>query len=170
MAQKNMLKIGDMVVRSALPYETNYREKSPVVAEVVEGNKTVRKGQIILSHHNNYYPPSPFYLHGDLFAIPANHTIFCIVHPDGNLKPIYGNILCKRVEIPSILPLPQEQRKTYIDRVIVTNPGDTAYQEGDILFHRLNAAYDIVYNINKVENRITKLHEEWVIGFDRLAH
>jgi hypothetical protein len=170
MAQKDTMKLGDLIVRTATKYETNYREKSPVVAEVVEGNKIVRNGQIILCHHNHFYPPSPYYLDGDRFAIPANQTIFCIVHHDGGIHPVYGNMICKRVQIPSTIPLPPEQVKTYNDRVIVVNPGSTQYKAGDLLFHRVSASYDIVYNINKVENRITKLHEEWVIGFDRLAH
>jgi hypothetical protein len=167
MRQKDTMTVGGMTVRTAIKWETNYREKSPVVCCVAEGNKILRKGQILLAHHNTFYAPSPFYLYDDLFAVPANHTLFAIIHHDGGIQPIYGNIICKRVEVPSLLPLPPEQRKTYTDRVVVVNPGNTPYKEGDLLFHRKNAAYDIVYIINNTEHRITKIHEEWIVGLDR---
>lgn len=166
MKQKDTLKIGNLVVSTALLFEVNYREKSPTVAVVVHGNAYVKEGDILLCHHNTFYTPSPYFLEDDLFSIPANgNLLFAAINPSGEIQPILGNIICQRVEIPSLLPLPPEKIKTYKDRVIVTDGGTTRYKKGTLIFHRPSAAYDIVYNINGVEKRVTKLPEWQVCGF-----
>jgi hypothetical protein len=164
MAQKDTLVIGPMVLKIANKYQTNYREKSPVVAEIVEGNKEIRPGQVAIFHHNHFYPPSPYFLHSDLYSVPFNKTLFAIVYQDGNLRPMCGNILCNRVDIETVIELPPEQRKKHIDRVIVTNPGNTPYKEGQLLFMRPNSYYEIVYNLNGVECRVHKIHADSVVG------
>lgn len=164
MAQKDTMIVGGIKVSTALKFEINYREKSPVVAEIVQGNKFLHQGQIILNHHNHYQPPSPYYLENDLFSIPFNLTVFGVLDERGLLRPMCGNMICERVEIPSLLPIPVEQRKTYIDRVVVVDPGWTKHKPGSLLFHRKNAGYDIVYNWQGIERRITKVHENQVVG------
>lgn len=164
MKQKDFMEIGGVKFRMAQLFETNYREKSPVVAEVVNGNKYVREGQVLCCHHNHFYPPSPYFLYEDLYSIPFNQTIFGILDTEGVLTPLCGNILCDRLEVETPLPLPPEQRTLYKDRVVVTNPGWTRYNTGQLLFHTPNAAYEIVYSVNSVESRIHKVHEEFIIG------
>lgn len=165
MKQKDTMKMGDIIVSTALKYEVNYREKSPTVCCVVEGNVFIQKGDIILAHHNTFYTPSPYHLGDDLFSIPATgKVLFAIVKKDGTLKPILGNILCNRVEIPSLLPLPPEKIKTYTDRAIVIDSGLPAYKEGRLIFHRPSAGYDIVYNFNGIEKRVTKIPADQVCG------
>jgi hypothetical protein len=61
--------------------------------------------------------------------------------------------------------LPVEQRKTYIDRVKVLDAGTQPYQPDQLLFHTPNAGYDIVYNYNGVEIRVTKVHSDFIVGF-----
>lgn len=163
MKQKDTLKIAGVTVSTALLFETNYREKSPTVAEVIEGNGYLNPGEIILCHHNTFYTPSPYHLQDDLFAIPATSKIvFAVVNKDGSLFPSTGNIICSRVEIPSPIPLPPEKIKTYIDRAIVTK--GAGYKAGQLIFHRPHAGYDIVYNVNGVEYRVTKVPSEQVTG------
>lgn len=164
MAQKDTMTIGGVKVSTALKFETNYREKSPVVAEIVQGNKFLHPGQIALFHHNHFFPPSPYHLQDDLFSVPFNLTVFGVLDEEGLLRPMCGNMICRRVEIPSLLPLPVEQRKTYIDRAVVVDPGWTKYRPGSLIFHRKNAGYDIVYNWQGIERRITKVHENQVVG------
>lgn len=163
--QKDKITVSGVTVSTALKYELNYREKSPVVAEVIEGNDFLKAGDILLSHHNFYYPPSPFHLQDDLFAVPFGSSLFAIVGPDGELKPICGNIICSRVEIPSDFPLPPEHVKTYVDRSRVVDPGDTKYKVGQLIFHRKHAGYDIVYVWNTIEKRVTKVHESQICAF-----
>lgn len=164
MAQKNALSIAGVTMKIANLYQTNHREKEPVLGEVVEGNKEIVSGRVIIAHHNTFAPPSPFWLYDDIFSIPYNKTIFGILYPDGNIRPICGNILCERIEIETRIPIPIEQREKHIDRVIVTNPGNTSYKVGQMLFTRPYAFYEIVYNIEGKEFRVHKIHEEMVIG------
>lgn len=154
-----------MEVSTALLFENNHREKAPTVACVVHGNQYVKEGDILLCHHNTFYTPSPHYLYDNLFSILANgNMLFAIVNADGSLTPLYGNIICERVQIPSLLPLPPEKIKTYTDRAVVRDGGFTRYKDGQLIFHRPNAGYDIVYNLNGIEKRVTKVPDWQVCG------
>lgn len=164
MAQKNEITIGGVTVRTAHKYENNYREKSPVVAEVVEGNDQIRTGQIICCHHNHFYHPSPYFLYDDLYSIPFNKTIFGTFDSGGNLSPTCGNMVCLKVDVETLLPVPPEERKQHIDRYIVDDPGWTIYKEGQMVFTRPHSGYEIVYVWNNVERRIVKVDSEMVCG------
>jgi hypothetical protein len=164
MKQKDTFKLGDLEVSTGLKFETNYREKSPVVAKVEQGNDYIREGSVLICHHNHFYPPSPYHLYNNLFSIPANHTIFAILQTDGSLKAVYGNVLGQRVDVESFMPLPEDQRKKHHDRLIVSDPGDTKYKKGQLLFSRPSACYDIVYNYNGEVKRVTKLNSTMVVG------
>lgn len=164
MKQKDEFTIGDVTVKAALLYETNYREKSPVVGLIVQGNQYVKEGQLGIFHHNHFYAPSPYFLQNDLYSVPFNKTVFGIIDQEGEIQPMCGNIICQRVPIEYAMPVPVEHRKTHIDRAFVIRPGLTPYKAGQMIFHRLNAGYDIVYNWNNIEKRVTKVHEEMVVG------
>lgn len=165
MKQKDTLIIGDIIVSTALKFESNYREKSPIVAQIEKGNKWLKEGEIICCHHNHFYPPSPYYLMQDLYSIPFDKSIFGVFKEKGKINPMCGNMICERVEIPTFLPVPIEQRKTYIDRAVIINPGTQPYEKGQLIFHKPNAGYDIVYNYNGMEIRVTKVHSNFVVGF-----
>lgn len=162
--QKSSIRIGDVEFKTAMGYETNYREKSPVICEVVDGNEFVKEGQVLLVHHNTFYLPSPYHLGDDLFSIPFAKTLFAIINTDGSLAPICENILCDRVNIPSILPVPPELQEKYIDRVKVIDGGWTNYKPNDLLFTRPHSYYEIVYHLNGEEKRIHKCHSEMICG------
>lgn len=164
MAQKNSLIVAGVTMKIANLYQTNHREKEPVLAEVIKGNKEIVASRVIICHHNTFYPPSPYFLYDNLFSIPYGKIIFGILYPDGNIRPMCGTILCDRVWEDSKIQLPPEQRKQHIDRVVVTNPGNTPYQAGQLLFTRPHAYYEIVYNIDGKEFRIHKIHEDNVVG------
>lgn len=148
-------------MKMALLFETNYREKSPVLATVLEGNEWVKDGDILVCHHNLFYPPSPYHLYDNLYSIPASNVLFAIVKTDGTLSPIYGNLLCDRVPIPTVF---SEEKKTFINRAIVKDGGYSTYKKGQMIFHRPNAGYDIVYVWDGIEKRVTKVHEDQVCG------
>lgn len=165
MAQKDRMKIGDVWVQSALLYNTNYREKSPVIAEVISGNDKLKAGMFIICHHNHFYHPSPYYLQDDLYSIPFNKTIFGYFNSDGSLVPVCGNVFGERIAIPSNIPLPPELIKTYKNKMRVTNGNDTNYKKGETVFTRPSAPYDIVYNWGGKEITVTKVSEDMIVGF-----
>jgi len=165
MAQKSDLEIGGVKFKMAPNFDPNYRERSPVVGEIITGNKWVSTGQIAVFHHNNFYPPSPYFYKDDLFSVPFNRTVLAVFTETGDLSPICGNILCSRVEIETSIPLPPEKRKYYNDRVVCVDPGWlTDLRKGQLLFCTPLAMYEIVYNVNGVEKRINKVHSEFIIG------
>jgi hypothetical protein len=164
MKQKDEIKVGDTLVKMALKYEKNHREKSPVVAEVVHGNDLIKTGQIICTHHNHFYPPSPYFLYDDLFSIPCNKTIFGVFDSAGHLIPVCGNMVCQTVDIETPLPVPPEQRKKHIDRYVIQDPGWTVYKKEQTVFTRPYSGYEIVYVWQNIERRVIKVDSEMVCG------
>lgn len=165
MKQKDTIKIGDIEVSTALKFELNYAEKSPTVAVAEQDYDAIKKGDVLLCHHNTFYTPSPFYLQDDIFSIPCyGKIIFAVIKKDGNLIPLFGNIICEKVPVPSILPLPPEKLKYYTDRAIVNAGRGTIYKRGDLIFHRPNAGYPMIYNFNKQEKRVIKVPSEQICG------
>jgi hypothetical protein len=164
MKQKDEMKLGDITIKMGLKFDNNYREKSPVIAKVEQGNGYLKPGELIICHHNHYYHPSPYFLYECYYSIPVNHTIFAILHEDGSLTPTYGNILGERIDIESTILLPVDQRKKYTDRIRVTQSSNPRYQEGQVVFTRPSAPYDIVYNFGGIVKRVTKVWDEMVCG------
>lgn len=162
LAQKNTMMIGDVKCMTANLYQTNYRERSPVIAQVVDANDRLNKGDFLLCHHNHFYHPSPYHLQDDLYSIPANHTIFAVLHPSGELSPVYGNVLAAKVDVETPLPVPAEYREFYKDRGLVLDGGWTDFQQGDLVFTRPSAIYEIVYIFGDIEKRICKINSEMI--------
>lgn len=161
-AQKDTMMIGGVKCVTATKYETNYREKSPVIAQVVDGNDRLNQGDFILCHHNHFYDPSPYHLQGDLYSIPTNHTIFAVLSPSGELSPVYGNVLASKVEIATPIPVPPEYREFHKDRGLILDGGWTEFKQGDLVFTRPSAIYEIVYIWGEVEKRICKINSEMI--------
>lgn len=162
--QKDTMLVGGVELKTATSFDDNYRERSPVVAEVVTGNIFLKSGDIIICHHNHFYSPSPYYLQDDLFSIPFNKTVFAKVNKKGKLSPICGNMIGQRVPVKTELELPPEHQQKYIDRLFITDRGWTSYKNGTTILCRPNAPYDIVFNFNGVEKRVTKVPEDQVVG------
>lgn len=163
MEQKSLMSISGIELRTALQYGTNYRERSPVVAEVMETKSEFAMGDLILCHHNHFYGNSPYWLKDDLFSIPLNHTIFAIIDKDGEPKAVQGNIIAEQIEVPSFLPLPPEQMEVYKDRVKVLSNG-CGYKKGQLVFTKLHAPYIIIYIFNTVQRKVVKVNSEMIIG------
>ena len=164
LSQKRSFTINGITFSTATNFEKNYREKSPVIAEVIEGNNVVKEGDIIICHHNHFHLPSPYHLYDNVFSIPFGKTIFAKLDNDGNLFPLCGNLLCERVEVESFIPLPNEQIKTHLNRALIKDAGETKYKSNQLIFHRPSAGYDIVYIWDGLERRVTKVHEEQICG------
>lgn len=162
--QKESMLIGGVLFSTAIKFEKNYREKSPVIAKVVEGNQAINNGDIIVCHHNHFYHPSPYHIQDDLYSIPFNHTIFAKVNNSGTLSAVCGNVLGERIPVKYDLDVPPEYQKTHPDRILIKDGGDTVYKPGIIAFTRPNAPYDIVYNWNGEEIRVTKVDSKQICG------
>lgn len=162
MAQKNSMLIGGVKVMTAMKFEKNYREKSPVIAEVVDGNRFLQSGDFLLCHHNHFYHPSPYHLQDDLYSIPANHTIFATLSPSGDVSPVYGNVLACKAEVETVIPVPPEYRTFHKDRGLILDGGWTKFRAGDLVFTRPSAIYEIVYIFGDIEKRVCKINSEMI--------
>lgn len=162
--QKSTTVINGVEIIMASKYDNNYREKSPVLAEVIVGNGIVVNGDILLCHHNLFYLPSPHHLYDNVFSIKTGSTIFAKIDKAGCLIPLYGNVLCDRIEKKTEIPLPPEQIEKHTDKVVVTNGHGTAFKNGDILLTRPHSYYEIVYMYDGVERRVHKCNTEMVCG------
>ncbi len=163
--QKDTMTVAGVVLSTATKFNINYRERSPVLAEVVNGNKYLKSGDIIVCHHNHFYSPSPYHLQDDLYSIPFNKTIFAKVNKKGNLSAICGNVLGERVPIKTTLNLPAEYQKKYIDRILLKDKGWTTYKNGTVVICRPNAPYDIWFTWDGVERVVTKVDSEQICGY-----
>ncbi len=162
--QKDSILINEVEFKSASLFETNYREKSPTIAIVLEGNEYLKEGDFILCHHNTFYTPSPFYLYSNIFSIPANGKIIFATINNGQLRPLYGNIICDKIEIETTIPLPADQKKYSHNTAIVKDGGFSRFQKGQTIFFRPHANYDIVYIFDGIETRVTKVFSEQICG------
>lgn len=161
LAQKNTMMTGDIQFSLALKYEVNNREKSPVIAQVVDAHDRLQEGDFLLCHHN-HFSGKTYHLQDDLYSIPANHTIFAVIHPSGELSPVYGNVLAAKVEVESLLPVPAEYREFHKDRGLILDGGWTEFEPGDLVFTRPSAIYEIVYIWGLEEKRICKINSEMI--------
>lgn len=158
-AQKEMIRIAGIMITTAKEYNTNYRERSPVIAE------SVKDGSKFLCHHNMFYGATcPYSLGDDLFAIPYKpNTVFCKLDSNGNAVSILGNIICERVIIESTIDLPPESQKPYLDRVRVKSAG-SGFKEGDLLFVIPYSPYHICYTWNGEQKEVVKVFREDIVG------
>ena len=166
MEQKGYMTIGNTVLKTSSEYDPNYRERSPVVAEALEFNNGIKKGDILLCHHNMFYGETPYWVKDDIFSIPCKQTtIFAKIGTSGNPKAVLGNVIGERVFMPSQMDLPPEQRKYYLDRVKLLSNG-FGYKKGQLIFHRPYAWYEIVYMWGNYERRVIKVNTDMVIGYE----
>lgn len=163
LSQKDFMKIGGVEIKRANEFDMNYRERAPVIAQVKENLGELKEGDVILTHHNNFYAPSPYYLKDDLFAIPYGNTIFAVIDGEGKPKGVCGNIIAERILIKSKIVLPPEYRTYYKERGLVLADG-YGYKKDEIVFTRPSALYEIVYVFNGIEKRIIKINSEMIIG------
>ncbi len=162
--QKSHAVIGGISLKLATVFDTNYRERSPVICIAQETKGEVEYEDVLLCHHNLFYMPSPHFIKDDLFAIPYGNTIFAILDKDGNPKAVCGNLLAEELYIETLLPLPPEKRKKY-DNMVKLIASGYGYNKGQIVFTRPSAAYTIVYFWNGEERIIVKINSEMILGY-----
>lgn len=163
--QKGTIEIGGQVFQKVPKFTVNNREKSPVVAVVVKGNRHLKKGQMIICHHNFFAAENRYSLGDDLFSIPYTDNIFAVIDDQGNAHPIGGNIICERIQKTIAgFEAPASYRKNYNDRVIVAQDGE-GFKKGQQIFTLPMADYEILYNWGDQEKRIIKVKKGDIVAF-----
>jgi hypothetical protein len=161
--QKDQIQIADIVFQRALKFETNYRVKSPVMAEVLEGNDEIATGSHIICHHNRFQEHSAYHIEGDLYSIPCNDSIFLRIDNEGNPHSLFENIICERIQVDTKYYIPDEKKRSYHDRVRVISDGYGFNVGDEILTYNL-ADYEIVYHWQNQEKRIIKVKKTDIVA------
>lgn len=161
-------------------YLQNYREKNPVICEVLDNNSKydyIIPGDFLIVHHNllSDWKTNPFCLEYDietgvgLYSFPVNSSVFCKIGSDGIAIPVCDNILVERLKNPvksSHIIIPDTVKQEHNDRVKVTaiSPEVEGLKEGQTILIYKQGDYEICYNWNKVDYRVIKVVESDVIG------
>lgn len=149
----------------AKEYNTNYRDRSPVVAAVITGSKEIKKGAFLLCHHNLFYSAtSPYRIDGDTYSIPINENIYAWIDEDGVPHPLNGNIIAERVKIGSAFELTPQYQKNHIDRVIVLSDG-LGFKAGQQVFTWKYSDHEIIYMWKGKEKRVIKINIEDIVAY-----
>ncbi len=162
--QKDETTIGGSNIKTGRNYNENFRERNPVIAEVVDGLGEIKTGCFIVCNYNYFDTDSPLQITDNIFAIPVNEEIFAIVREDGTLKPVCGNILVERVTKETKIELPEELKKPHTNQGIVSVNSE-GYFNGQYIFWLQMADYEIVYQWKGVEHRAIKVHKSEIVGY-----
>lgn len=162
--QNDEVVIGGNTFKTGKNYNENFREKNPVIALVIEGYGEIKKGTYIVCNYNYFDSDSPLQLSEIVFSIPVNEEIFAIVNEDGTLKPINGNLLVERIVKDTLIELPDELKKKYINQGTVVK-GIKKYFTGQHIFWLPYSDYAIHYTWNGEEKKAIKIHESEIVGY-----
>lgn len=169
LSQKDERLIGGIKMLSGKRYSENFREKNPIVAEVVTPGVAagVRKGDFIVCNYNYFDWASPYSISKELYSIPMDQEIFARVETQGNLIPLFGNLFVERIKKESALALPPDYEKNYWDRGVIIHScsNGAGFRKGDFIFFYPMSDYEIVYNWKGEERRVIKIHKSEIVGF-----
>jgi hypothetical protein len=167
--QKKKFKIGDAEIFTGRGYNENFRERNPVVAEIVDGFGDLQPGKLIICHYNHFDDTSLYQLYDNLFAIPNDEMILAIIQEDGSLSSVNDNIICERIDRFTAFPLPPELKKQYHDRGIVSHTG-YGFEKGDLVFFYPFSDYEICFTWNNLERRYVKVEKSEIVGVLHKKH
>lgn len=149
-------------------YNENYREKNPVICEVIEGNEQISKGVLLVCQYHHFEPESFYLMEANtefgLFAIPCDDSIFGFLDDTGELHPLNGNVIGFRLqEPPNMSGMPEHMIQQYHNRLQIKE-AMYGFKKNSIIFINQYADYEIVYTFNKIEHRLIKVHLSDIIG------
>jgi len=167
LAQKEQARIGNNTILTGRRYSANFREKNPVVCQIVEGTDELPAGKWLVCNYCYFDWGSQYHISDNLYSIPIDQELFAFIEGDGELTPICGNLLVERVDKETKIELPPELKKQFWDRGIVKNvsTGNTLPQIGQFIFWLFAADYGIWYTWNGIERERIKIHESEIIGY-----
>lgn len=163
LSQKDSIKVGDADFQLVPKFTTNYREKNPVAGVVVDGGKAIKKGTILVCHHNLFREDSPFRIFDDYFSIPVNRNIFLRIDENGEPHGMYGNVVAERLEPESFFDIPTSYKKSIDNRVRILENGEGLLKGDEVLMLKWGD-YQCVYMWNGIEKRVIRLFFEDIVA------
>jgi hypothetical protein len=161
--QKTEMIIGDSLLLSGSRYSDNWREKTPVVAEIIQGFGIYTPGMSIICSYTHFGEDSYYSLYDDHYSIPIDEFIFAIIQENGSLMPVNGNIFVEREYAISFIEKHDDYKKPLKNRGRILNDGE-GFKQGDQVFWLNYADYEIVYNWLNSEYRAIKVEKQEIVG------
>lgn len=161
--QKNKYLLRETLIKSGKQYSENYRERTPVVAEIIDGVGELKTGRFIVTAYTCFDEDSQYLLFDNTYSIPVDEQIFALIEEDGSLTPVNGNLIVERQQIKTKFILPEELRKNHIDRGTVLK-GCDGFNTGDFIFWLRFSDYGILYTWNNIERSAIKIYKDEIVG------
>lgn len=162
-SQNGSIVINDTELLTARRYNENYRERTPVVATVLEDIGEFRKGMTIVCNYTHFDDDSQYKIADGLFSIPIDELIIAIVDENGNLQGVQTNIICTRVPRETLLDMPEELQKNEFNRGVISQNG-SGFKKGDFVFWYPMSDYEIVYTWKGEEKRVVKVYKDEIVA------
>lgn len=161
--QKDRYLLGERLLKTGKKYNVNYRERTPVVAEIIQGLGELETGKHIITTYTFFDEESIYLISDNVYSIPVDELILAIIEEDGNLTPVCGNLIVERVPIETKFLLPPELRKFHNNRGIVVK-GCEGFKKGDFILFLKFSDYEIVYTWKDIERRAIKIYKDEIVG------
>ena len=164
LSQKDEVVIGGNTLLTGKGYNDNFRERNPVIALVEVGTKEIPVGCHIVCNYSYFDLESPMAISDTQYSIPVSEEIYAVVNDDGSLTPIMGNVLVERVTKDSVIDLPEELKKPFMDRGVLLTDTE-AIKKGSFIFWLKFSDYEICYTWKGEERRALKIHQTEITGY-----
>jgi hypothetical protein len=161
--QKEKISISGTEILLAKKYNSNRRESHPVLCTVVSGSKKIPDGRKLLVHHNRFAENSPHHLGDNLYSLSQNNNIYGWIDKDGEVNPLFGNILVERIFFDSGKVIPEHLRKIHNTKFKVAK-SNYGYKKGKFIYCQPFSDYEIVFVFNGSEKRVVKVHKNDIVG------
>ena len=169
--QKREAEIGGRLLLSGKEYSDNWREKCPVIAELMQDaemfqGETVIRGTFLICSYTHFDEESYYFLRDDLYAIPINELIFATINEDGSLKAVNGNVFVEREYTERAIEIHEDYKRPLYNRgIIASDSGE--FKKGQEIFWLEMADYEMIYTWKGVEMKAIKVEKSEIVGFIR---
>jgi hypothetical protein len=155
--------VGNVLMPTAKRYNENFRERTAVVAKVLDGFGEFKKGTNIVCNYSLLQNDSVHKISESILSINVDELIIAIINEDGSLKGVNTNILVNRVPHETFLEMPEELKKHEKSIGIIAQTGQ-GFKCGDIVIWYPMSDYEIVYMWNNIEKRAIKVYEDEIVA------
>lgn len=177
--QKEYIVYGKL--RLVLPNRDKYVEDgrvgNPVLAEVIAvhpDTKYLHEGDKVVLHHNSIKNDSWMMEmdkeeHTVTLAIPTNNLILGKLNAEGNLLPLFDNLVVERIDAPSvssfiIMPDAYKKPEQHKVKVLQVCDNEEKIHPGQTAFIHTNANYECFYQHNGEDRSAVVVKREEVLG------
>jgi len=162
--EKTLHRVGELEVYSGKRYNTNFRERNPSMAYVLEGLGEIKTGSWVITNYLHFDADSPYLLTNDIFSIPVDEELFVVLNDDGEVqKAVNGNLVIELLDVETKFNASESYKKKHEDRGIVVI-GSNRYRKNDFVLFKWKANLEMSYVWKGEEKRFVRIHEDDIVG------